>query len=122
MLVDLKSLLKQKMRIKIDGFKLSEVINLSTVGVHGCVVLKHNPDDKLNKLRNTHNPKELEHIHQKLNEAVELGTSIKLCDNPYAKTKVIRFTNRFTLVNKMNFPIVVRCVESDFQYIITAQS
>jgi hypothetical protein len=60
--------------------------------------------------------------HKESDEAVELGTSIKMCDSPYAKTKVIRFTNRFTLVNKMNIPLVVRCIESDWQFYIGPKS
>lgn len=33
------------MRVKVKGFNFSEKIDLSTVGVHGRVVLQQNPDD-----------------------------------------------------------------------------
>lgn len=53
---------------------------------------------------------------------MELGVSIKMCDQPYIKTKVIRFSNKYTLVNKMNIPLVVRDVLSDWQLLIGPKS
>ena len=35
-----------------------------------------------------------------------------MCTNPYAKTKVLRFTNSFTFINKLAIPIIVRCAKS----------
>lgn len=54
--------------------------------------------------------------------AVELSVSIKMCDQPYIKTKVIRFSNKYTLVNKMNIPLVVRDVLSDWELLIGPKS
>ena len=42
-----------------------------------------------------------------------MGTSIKICDSPFVKTRVIRFTNRFTLKNDLPFPLAIRTVDSN---------
>ena len=43
---------------------------------------------------------------------VTLGYSLKMCDAPFVKTKILRLTNFFTFINKMPIPVLVRCIKT----------
>jgi hypothetical protein len=126
--VDLKYLTKEEVKIKIKGFLISPAINLIISEQKTNIELKNNKDEKADRPEEQLDETEAKKIkkflpnHVESEPAVELGTTIKMCDSPYIKTKVIRFSNRFTLVNKMNIPLVIRCIYSDWQLRIGPKS
>ena len=118
--VDLKYLTKEEVKIKIKGFLISSSISLIISEQKTKIELKNNKDEKADRPEEQVDELEAKKIkpflpnHVESEPAVELGTTIKMCDSPYIKTKVIRFSNRFTLVNKMSIPLVIRCIYSDW--------
>jgi len=38
---------------------------------------------------------------------IEIGVSITQCDHPYIKTRVLKFTQRYVFINKLNVPLVL---------------
>jgi hypothetical protein len=60
-------------------------MDMLTSGIHGTLSLK--------KEKQAQNKKS--QLNESGAKSVEIGTSIKFCDHPFAKTRVIRFTQRF---------------------------
>jgi hypothetical protein len=44
---------------------------------------------------------------------IDIGISISSCDDPHGKTTIIRFSERFTVLNKLQYPIVFKQLDPD---------
>lgn len=80
---------KSSLYVKIEGYEISAPIDLRNLGMSGSLQMKN--------FRNENN-----------RLTIEIGTSLKLCDQPFTKTRILRFTQKFVIYNKLPFSIVIR--------------
>lgn len=78
---------------------MSEKMDMLTAGIHGTLTLKGETD--IQAKANNKN-------HDRGIKSIEIGTSIKFCSHPFTKTRVIRFTKRFQIINTLRYPIVLQ--------------
>ena len=98
LLLDFQNFRKSKLHIKVNGHELSKKMDMLTAGIHGTLSLKSE--------RQSQNKKSA--LTEAGTKSIEIGTSIKFCDHPFAKTRVIRFTQRFQIINTLRYPIVIQ--------------
>jgi hypothetical protein len=80
---------KSGLYVTIEGYEISAPIDLRNLGICGSLQMKKSGSEK-DRL------------------TIEIGTSLKLCDQPFTKTRIVRFTEKFVIYNKLPFPIVIR--------------
>jgi SHR-binding domain of vacuolar-sorting associated protein 13 len=74
-------------------------MDMLTAGIHGTLTLKK---------ERTGQSKQINKITNQNRKSVEIGTSIKFCAYPFTKTRVIRFTKRFQVINTLSYPVVLQ--------------
>jgi hypothetical protein len=75
-----------KIRLEVEGFELSDFINLAQVGTNGVITL----DSKDKR------------------EQLQFGVSIAFGPVPFNKTTIITVVPRHVIVNKLECPILIR--------------
>ena len=98
LLLDFQNFKQTKLRIKVNGYEASKKMDMMTAGICGTLSLNQEKSAQDHPSQSGESG----------TKSVEIGTSIKVCDHPFAKTRAIRFTNRFQIVNTLNCPIVVQ--------------
>eukprot|EP00347_Sterkiella_histriomuscorum_P017164 403350423 len=91
---------KNKVQFQVPGFKSSQSVDITTVGLSGAISLDF---DNRDDVKRDQLPQE-NYIPQKL----ELGVVIQTAPSPFNKTTLISVVPRFLIINQLGHPVVIK--------------